>query len=45
MLMTMMGVGYQVIEDDKIWQKEIRPRADKPLDERLYSSRWKNPAK
>jgi len=41
--MAMMAVGYQTtpdILDDETKQKELRPRARKPLAERFYEGGW-----
>lgn len=48
MPMAMIAVGYQAapetIEDEEMRQKELKPRARKPVAERFYSGRWGKPA-
>ncbi len=42
--MAMIAVGYQAapeaLDDEETRQKELRPRARKPLAERFYAGRW-----
>lgn len=48
MPMAMIAVGYQaaadIIDDEETRQKELKPRARKPVTERFYAGRWGKPA-
>jgi nitroreductase len=45
--MAMIAVGYQaapeIIDDDETRQKELKPRARKPLEQRFYGGSWGAP--
>lgn len=47
MPMAMIAVGYQaepeIIDDEETRQKELKPRARKPLAERFYGGKWGAP--
>lgn len=49
MPMAMIAVGYQappeVLDDEEILKKELKPRARKPVADRFFGGRWGVPAR